>query len=223
MNKIAIVTDSNSGISQEKAKEMGIYVLPMPFLIDGKEYLDGVDLFPKEFYEYLEKDADVSTSQPSPESVMGLWDKLLKEYDEIVHIPMSSGLSGSCQTARMLAEDYDGKVEVVNNQRISITQVSSVLDAQNMVKAGMSAAGIRERLEEEGLKSSIYITLTTLKYLKKRRKDYAGGSGSWHDAAPKAGSADPGGEAGRLFQGPDHERSKTGDAGRDSERSGETL
>ncbi len=167
MNKIAIVTDSNSGISQEKAKEMGIYVLPMPFLIDGKEYLDGVDLFPKEFYEYLEKDADVSTSQPSPESVMGLWDKLLKEYDEIVHIPMSSGLSGSCQTARMLAEDYDGKVEVVNNQRISITQVSSVLDAQNMVKAGMSAAGIRERLEEEGLKSSIYITLTTLKYLKK--------------------------------------------------------
>lgn len=167
MNKIAIVTDSNSGISQEKAKEMGIYVLPMPFLIDGKEYLDGVDLFPKEFYEYLEKDADVSTSQPSPKSVMGLWDKLLKEYDEIVHIPMSSGLSGSCQTARMLAEDYDGKVEVVNNQRISITQVSSVLDAQNMVKAGMSAAGIRERLEEEGLKSSIYITLTTLKYLKK--------------------------------------------------------
>ncbi|MCI8585966.1 MAG: DegV family protein [Lachnospiraceae bacterium] len=167
MNRIAIVTDSNSGISQEKAKEMGIYVLPMPFLIDGKEYLDGVDLFPKEFYEYLEKDADVSTSQPSPESVMGLWDKLLKEYDEIVHIPMSSGLSGSCQTARMLAEDYDGKVEVVNNQRISITQVSSVLDAQNMVKAGMSAAGIRERLEEEGLKSSIYITLTTLKYLKK--------------------------------------------------------
>lgn len=167
MNKIAIVTDSNSGISQEKAKEMGIYVLPMPFLIDGKEYLDGIDLFPKEFYEYLKTDAEVSTSQPSPESVMELWDRLLKEYDEIVHIPMSSGLSGSCQTARMLAEDYEGKVEVVNNQRISITQVSSVIDAQNLLKAGKRAAEIREILEEEALQASIYITLTTLKYLKK--------------------------------------------------------
>lgn len=167
MNKIAIVTDSNSGISQEKAKEMGIYVLPMPFLIDGKEYLDGVDLFPKEFYEHLEKNADVSTSQPSPESVMKLWDDLLKEYDEIVHIPMSSGLSGSCQTAKMLAEDYDGRVEVVNNQRISITLVHSILDAQNLIKAGKCAAEIREILEAEGLQSSIYITVTTLKYLKK--------------------------------------------------------
>lgn len=167
MNKIAIVTDSNSGISQEKAEEMGIYVLPMPFLIDGREYLDGVDLFHKDFYDYLEKDADVSTSQPSPESVMKLWDRLLEEYDEIVHIPMSSGLSGSCQTAKMLAEDYDGKVEVVNNQRISVTQVHSVMDALNLVKAGKSAAQIRQILEEEGLQSSIYITVATLKYLKK--------------------------------------------------------
>lgn len=167
MRKIAIVTDSNSGISQEKAKEMGIHVLPMPFLINGKEYLDGVDLFPKEFYEYLAQDAEVSTSQPSPESVMGLWDSLLKEYDEIVHIPMSNGLSGSCQTARMLAEDYAGRVEVVNNQRISITQVSSVLDAQNLVRAGKCASEIRTILEEEALQASIYITLTTLKYLKK--------------------------------------------------------
>ena len=135
MNKIAIITDSNSGISQKQAKEMGIHILPMPFLIDGKEYL--------------------------------LWDKLLKEYDEIVHIPMSSGLSGSCQTARMLAEDYDGRVEVVNNQRISITQVSSVVDAQNLAAAGKSAAEIRAVLEEEALQASIYITLTTLKYLKK--------------------------------------------------------
>lgn len=167
MNKIAIVTDSNSGISQEKGKEMGIHVLPMPFLIDGKEYLDGINLFPKEFYEYLEQDADVSTSQPSPESVMNLWDELLKEYDEIVHIPMSSGLSGSCQTAKMLAEDYDGKVEVVNNQRISVTQVHSVMDALNLVKAGKSAKEIREILEGEALQSSVYITVTTLKYLKK--------------------------------------------------------
>jgi len=167
MNKIAIVTDSNSGISQERAKKMGIHVLPMPFLIDGKEYLDGINLFPKEFYEYLKNDADVSTSQPSPESVMGLWDDLLKEYDEIVHIPMSSGLSGSCQTARMLSDDYDGKVEVVNNQRISITQVHSIMDAQNLVSAGKSAKEIRTVLEEEALQASIYITLTTLKYLKK--------------------------------------------------------
>lgn len=167
MSKIAIVADSNSGISQELAKKMGIYILPMPFLIDGKEYLDGVNLFAKEFYEYLEKDAEVSTSQPSPESILKLWDELLKEYDEIVHIPMSSGLSGSCQTAKMLAEDYDGKVEVVNNQRISITQVHSVMDAQNLVKAKKSAAEVREILEAEGLQSSIYITVTTLKYLKK--------------------------------------------------------
>lgn len=167
MNKIAIVTDSNSGISQERGKEMGIYVLPMPFLIDGKEYLDGVNLFPKEFYEYLEKDADVSTSQPSPESVMSLWDRLLEEYDEIVHIPMSSGLSGSCQTAKMLAEDYDGRVEVVNNQRISITLIHSIIDALNLVRAGKSAKEIREILEKEALQSSIYITVTTLKYLKK--------------------------------------------------------
>lgn len=167
MSKIAIVTDSNSGISQEQAKKMGIYVVPMPFLIDGKEYLDGVDLFHKDFYEYLKKDADVSTSQPSPDSVMKLWDKLLEEYDEIVHMPMSSGLSGSCQTAKMLAEDYDGKVEVVNNQRISVTMVHALEDARNLVEAKKSAKEIREILEQEGLQASIYITLTTLKYLKK--------------------------------------------------------
>lgn len=167
MNRIAVVTDSNSGITPEKAKEMGIYLLPMPFLIDGKEYLDGVNLFPGEFYEYLEKGAEVSTSQPSPESVMGLWDNLLKEYDEIVHIPMSSGLSGSCQTAKMLAGDYDGKVQVVNNQRISVTQVHSIMDAKNLAEAGKSAEEICQILEAEGLEASIYITLVTLKYLKK--------------------------------------------------------
>lgn len=167
MNKIAIVTDSNSGISQDRAKQMGIYVLPMPFLIDGKEYLDGIDLFHKDFYEYLEKDADVSTSQPSPSAVTKLWDELLVDYDEIVHMPMSSGLSGSCQTARMLAEDYNGRVEVVNNQRISVTMVHALMDAVSLVKAGKTAAQIREILEGEALQSSIYITVTTLKYLKK--------------------------------------------------------
>ena len=167
MSKIAIITDSNSGISQKEAKEMGIIVLPMPFLINGKEYLDGVDLFPEQFYEFLKEDADVSTSQPSPDSILKLWDETLKEYDEIVHIPMSSGLSGSCQTALMLAEDYDGKVQVVNNQRISITQVSSILDAQRLIKEGKSAAEVKEVLETEALQASIYITVTTLKYLKK--------------------------------------------------------
>jgi len=167
MSKIAIVTDSNSGISQKQAKEMGIFILPMPFMIDEREYLDGVNLFHKDFYEYLKKDADVSTSQPSPESVLKLWDQVLTEYDEIVHIPMSSGLSGSCQTAKMLAEDYNGKVEVADNQRVSITMVHSILDAQNLIKVGKTAAEIKEILEREALNSSIYITLTTLKYLKK--------------------------------------------------------
>lgn len=167
MSKVAIVTDSNSGITQARAKELGIFVLPMPFLIDGKEFQDGVTLFPKEFYEYLEKDAEVSTSQPSPQAVLELWEEVLKEYDEIVHIPMSSGLSGSCQTAMMLAEDYDGKVQVVNNQRISVTMVRSIMDALNLINVGKSAAEIKAILEEEALQASIYITVTTLKYLKK--------------------------------------------------------
>ena len=167
MSKIAIVTDSNSGISQKEAKEMGIFVLPMPFLINGKEYLDGVDLLPEQFYEFLKEDADVATSQPSPDSVMKLWEKVLKEYDEIVHIPMSSGLSGSCQTAMMLADDYDGKVQVVNNQRVSITQIASIADAQKLIAAGKTAAEVKEVLEKEALQSSIYVTVTTLKYLKK--------------------------------------------------------
>ena len=169
MSKIAIVTDSNSGISQKEAKEMGIFVLPMPFLINGKEYLDGVDLLPEQFYEFLKEDADVATSQPSPGSVTDLWDKILQEYDQIVHIPMSSGLSGSCQTAIMLAqeEEYDGKVYVVNNQRISVTQRQSVIDAKSMAEAGYDAAAIQKRLEETKFDSTIYITLDTLHYLKK--------------------------------------------------------
>ena len=120
MSRVAIVTDSNSGITQETACEMGIRVLPMPFTIDGEEYFEGISLTQEEFYERLTQDADIATSQPSPESVIMLWKELLEEYDEVVHIPMSSGLSGSCQTAIALADDFDGKVQVVNNQRISI-------------------------------------------------------------------------------------------------------
>ncbi len=167
MSRVAIVTDSNSGITQDTAKEMGIFVLPMPFTIDGKEYFEGISLTQKEFYEKLSQDADIATSQPSPESVLKLWGDLLKEHDEVVHIPMSSGLSGSCQTAIALSDEYGDQVQVVNNQRISITQRQSVVDAVRLAEAGKTAAEIREILEKVKLESSIYITVATLKYLKK--------------------------------------------------------
>lgn len=167
MRKIAIVTDSNSGITQDEGRKLGISVLPMPFYINEVMYLEGVTLSQEEFYERLKKDEPISTSQPNPGEVCGLWDTLLKEYDEIVHIPMSSGLSTSCETAMGFARDYDGKVQVVDNQRISVTQKQSVMDALTLVQAGKSAAEIREILEAERRESSIYITLETLKYLKK--------------------------------------------------------
>ena len=165
--KVAIITDSNSGITQEEGKQLGIRIVPMPFMINGEEYLEDITLTQQEFYAKLGEGSDISTSQPSPESIMALWDEVLEEYDEIVHIPMSSGLSGSCQTAMMLAEDYDGKVEVVNNQRISVTQRQSALDAKELAAKGMCAAEIKEKLEAVKFDSSIYITLDTLKYRKK--------------------------------------------------------
>lgn len=167
MGKIAIVTDSNSGITQDEGRALGIHILPMPFYINEVMYLEGVTLSQEEFYQFLQKDEPISTSQPNPGEVCGLWDSLLEEYDEIVHIPMSSGLSASCETAMALARDYEGKVQVVDNQRISVTQRQSVLDAIELIKAGKNAAEIKEILEAEKLESSIYITLETLKYLKK--------------------------------------------------------
>ena len=167
MGKIAVVTDSNSGITQEKGKELGVHVIPMPFYIDGELFLEDITLTQEAFYEKLASDCEISTSQPAPGEVMEFWDKLLKEYDEIVHIPMSSGLSSTCETVIMLSKDYDGKVEVVNNQRISVTQKTSVLDAVRLAKAGKSALEIKESLEAEKLEASIYITVDTLKYLKK--------------------------------------------------------
>ena len=167
MSRIAIVTDSNSGITQAKGKEMGIYVLPMPFYINGELFLEDITLTQEEFYKRLGEDADISTSQPSPGDVIDLWDEILKEYDEIVYIPMSSGLSSSCETAIGLSQDYDGKVHVIDNQRISITQRQSVLDALEMAKKGMSAQEIDDVLMREKLEASIYITVDTLKYLKK--------------------------------------------------------
>lgn len=167
MEKIAIVTDSNSGITQEKAKKLGIRVLPMPFYIDGELFYEDITLTQEEFYQRLEEDADISTSQPSPAEVTGLWDEVLQDNDKIIYIPMSSGLSSSCETAMGLARDYEGKVYVVDNQRISITQQQSVWDAIEMRDKGMSAEEIVDVLMREKLEASIYITVDTLKYLKK--------------------------------------------------------
>ena len=166
MGKVAVITDSNSGITQNQAGEYGIYVLPMPFYIDEKLYFEDITLTQEEFYKRLGEGVDIKTSQPAPGDVMDLWNKVLKEYDEIVHIPMSSGLSSSCETAHMLAEDFDGKVQVVNNQRISVTQKQSVLEAKKMAEQGMGAAEIKSILEEHKMESSIFITVDTLKYLK---------------------------------------------------------
>lgn len=167
MRKIAIVTDSNSGITQDEGRALGVSVLPMPFYINEVMYLEGITLSQEDFYERLKKDESISTSQPSPGEVCGLWDSLLKDYEEIVHIPMSSGLSASCETAMGLAREYEGRVQVVDNQRISVTQRQAVLDAIALAEAGKSASQIREILEAEKLEASIYITLETLKYLKK--------------------------------------------------------
>ena len=167
MKKVAVVTDSNSGITQREAKELGIRVVPMPFYIDGELYYEDITLSQKEFYEKLSGNSDISTSQPSPADVMEIWEELLEEYDEVVHIPMSSGLSTSCETAMMLAKDFDGKVFVVNNQRISVTQRQAVLDALELAEAGKSGQEIHDILMKEKLEASIYITVDTLKYLKK--------------------------------------------------------
>ena len=167
MAKVAVITDSNSGITQEEAKKAGIFVLPMPFTINGKEYFEGLTLSQDEFYKKLEEGVDIFTSQPTPSAVCDLWDEVLKEYDEIVHIPMSSGLSSSCQTALMLADDYDGKIYVVDNGRISVTQRDSVYDALKLAKQGKTGKEIKNYLMNERANQTIYITLDTLTYLKK--------------------------------------------------------
>lgn len=167
MSNIAIITDSNSGITQKEAKELGVYVVPMPFLIDGQEYFEDINLTQEEFYKKLEENGDVSTSQPSPESIMKVWDEALMEHENVLYIPMSSGLSGTCATAMMLAEDYNGKVMVVDNQRISVTQKNSVMDARQLSKEGYDIQQIYDVLMETKLDASIYIMVDTLKYLRK--------------------------------------------------------
>lgn len=167
MLKTAIVTDSNSGITQAEGKELGITVLPMPFYINEKMYYEDIDLTQEQFYQMLQDGASISTSQPVVANLLELWDHLLETYDEIVHIPMSSGLSGSCETAMALAREYHGRVEVVNNQRISVTQRQSVMDAITLAGHGKTAREIREYLELTKMDSSIYIMVDTLNYLKK--------------------------------------------------------
>lgn len=168
MNKTAIVTDSNSGITQEEGKTLGIFVVPMPFLVNGEQFYEDVSLTQAQFYEALQGEATLSTSQPIVGELLEFWDGILKEYDDMVYIPMSSGLSESCNTAKNLAaQGYKNKVFVVDNQRISITQKQSVMDAKKLLERGMSAAKIKEYLEKTKMDSSIYISLPTLQYLKK--------------------------------------------------------
>ena len=169
MKKVAVITDSNSGITQSEAKELGIHVVPMPFFVNGDTFYEDISMNQKEFYEYLAQGAEVTTSQPTPDMLTSLWDEVLKEYEEIVYIPMSSGLSSSCGTAMMLSyeEPYENKVFVVDNQRISVTQRRSVLDAMELADEGYDAAQIREILLREKFESSIYIMVDTLSYLKK--------------------------------------------------------
>ena len=167
MKKVAVVTDSNAGIRQKEAKELGIFVLPMPFTIDDQTYYEDINLTHEEFFEKQLNGAEIFTSQPVVGNVKELWDQILKDYDEIVHIPMSSGLSGSCQTAMMLAQEYDNRVFVVDSQRISVTQKYDVIDAKRLADQGKSGHEISDILTENKLNASIYITVNTLDYLKK--------------------------------------------------------
>ena len=167
MKKVKIITDSNSGILQSEAEKLGIYVIPMPFTINNEEYLEEISITQEEFYKHLENDADVKTSQPSQYYLENLWNDLLKEYDELVYIPMCSGLSATCFNANRYAENFEGKVQVVDNLRISVTQKESVMEAIELAKQGKNAIEIKKYLEETKGKASIYITLGTLKYLKK--------------------------------------------------------
>ncbi len=167
MSKVAVMTDSNSGITQSQAKELGIFVQPMPFYINGELFFEDISLNHEQFYAKLAENAEISTSQPAVADVMNAWDDILKEYDEIVYMPMSSGLSGSCSSAHAMAADYDGKVQVVDNQRISVTQKQAAIDAFKLAEQGKNAAEIKDYLEAEKFRSSIYIMVDTLKYLKK--------------------------------------------------------
>lgn len=166
MKTVAVITDSNSGITPEEAEKLGIYVVPMPFIIDGEIYYEGLNLTNDKFYEIQKSGTRITTSQPNINDIVALWENVLKEYDEIVYIPMSSGLSQSCETAKSFAQQFEGRVQVVDNRRISVTMKPSVFDAINLAKEGRNARQIKEYLEETAGDSSIYLVVDTLKYLK---------------------------------------------------------
>lgn len=176
MSRIAVVTDTNSGIPVKEAERLGVYMINMPFMVNGEEYFEGVSCTYEEFFRRLANGDDVTTSQPAPDALTNLWDKILKDYDEIIHIPMSSALSSSCSTAKALATDYDGKVFVVDNKRISISQRESVLDALTLIEKGMTGAEIAARLEEKAFDCSIYLAVNTLELLKKSGRVTAAGA-----------------------------------------------
>lgn len=176
MSKVAVITDTNSSITSEEAEQLGIFLLPMPFIVNGQQYLDGVDCTYEHFFEMLAEGADVSTSQPAPDALTSLWDKVLEEYDEIIHIPMSASLSSSCATAKALSADYKGKVWVADNKRISISERQAALDALYLAKQGFSAEEICKKLEESALNASIYLAVNTLELLKKSGRVTAAGA-----------------------------------------------
>ena len=176
MKKIAVATDSNSGITQEEAKKSGVFVLPMPFTIGDQDYFEDINLTQKEFYEKLKLGDDIHTSQPSVGSLVEFWENILKDYDEVVYIPMSSGLSQSCESAKNFAREFEGKVFVVDNQRISVTQKGTVYNALELIKKGKSASEIQKILEDTRFDSSIYIMVNTLKYVKKGGRVTAAGA-----------------------------------------------
>ncbi len=176
MKRIAVTTDTNSSITKEEAEKLGVFLLPMPFMVDGKEYFEDITCTYEHFFEMLAAGSEVSTSQPSPGSLTGMWDKVLDEYDELVHIPMSSAISSSTATAKGLAADYNGRVFVADNRRISPTQRQSVLDALDMAKAGMGAEEICKNLEETAYHAGIYLAVNTLELLKKSGRVTAAGA-----------------------------------------------
>lgn len=176
MSKIAVITDTNSSMPQEEAQKLGVFLIPMPIVVSETEYFEGVSITYEHFFDKLAAGEEVSTSQPSPEYVTSLWEEILKTYDSIIHIPMSSALSGSCGTAKTLALDYPGRVFVVDNKRISISQRASVLDALTLIQHGKEAAEIQKILEETAFDSSIYLAVNTLELLKKSGRVTAAGA-----------------------------------------------
>lgn len=176
MSSVAIVTDTNSGITEELAKQLGIFLIPMPFQVNGEQELEGKGCPAPEFFAKLAEGADVSTSQPSPGEIVQLWEELLKDHEAILHFPMSSSLSGSCHTAKALALDYPGRVFVVDNLRISVTLMQSILDAQKLLNEGKNVAEVHKILEKEALNASIYIVVDTLELLKKSGRVTAAGA-----------------------------------------------